>query len=217
MIMGCGLVLGDLFYLTDSLLNREVSNDWRVPREAAYPSRDMRPDGLRAQLYQLYGEGQISEEVFQALRSLAERGQLRAADLAVHRARAARRSAGHNDPAVTNALRGIRSRLAQLAEARIAAEKILADLEAHLAEIDKRAAAKEQAAREVVARDEESARQRLVEKAGLISSRDQITARMEQLRTDLSRLDDLDAQLKVKATELEAVQVRNRLSEEMLK
>lgn len=215
--MGCGSVLGDLFYLTDSFIQRESGNGWRVASDVTFTAYHTPPDDLRAQLYQMYGEGQISEEVFTALRSLAGRSQLRPADLAVHRARAQHRSMGHEDPATANALRGIRSRLTQLAQARASSEKILADLEARLSDIDRRAADKQRAAREVVERDEESARQRLAEKAELGVSRDRLAAQAQALRADLSRLDDLCAQLEAKSMELEAVQARSRLNEEMLK
>jgi hypothetical protein len=165
----------------------------------------------------MYGEGQISEEIFTALRTLADRGQLRPADLAVHRARARHRSAGHGDPVTENALRGIRSRLIQLGQARAASAKVLADLEARLLDIDRRVADKEQAARELVEHDEEFARQRLAEKAELGLSRDRLAAQAQALRADLSRLDDLRAQLEAKSAELEVVQARSRLNEEMLK
>jgi hypothetical protein len=174
----------------------------------------------------MHGEGQITEEVFTALRALADKGQLRPADLAVHRARAAssvfdaqHRPAGRDDPAVTNARRGLHSRLAQLAQARAASEKVLADMEARLAGLDERAVGKELAARDAltVGQDETAARQRLVEKAELTRSRDRLATQAEALRADLARLDDLRAQLEAKALELEAVQARNRLSEEVLK
>jgi len=220
--MSCGSPLGDLFYLADTLLYRTY--DAPLPlggRGAALSlSKGAGYEGdasLRAQLYQMYGEGQISEEVFTALRTLADRGQLRPADLAVHRARAQTRSAGHNDPVAANALRGIRSRLAQLAQARTASEKVLADLEFRLSDIDQRATAKEQAAREIVERDEESARRRLAEKAELGLSRGRLTAQAQALRADLTRLDDLRAQLEAKSVELEAIQARSRLNEEVLK
>lgn len=211
--MGCGLPLGDLFYLTDSLLQQGSRNGSAVARDVA-SSAYRAPDGLLAQLYQMYGDGQISEEVFIALRALAERGQLRPADLAVHRARVQLR---HDDSGITNALRGIRSRLAQLAQARAASEKVLADLEARLSEIDQRAADKEHSARKILARDEQSARRRLAEKAELNLSRDRLAAQAEALHADLRRLDDLRAQLEAKSIELEAVQARSRLQEEMLK
>lgn len=217
--MGCGSVLGDLFYLTDAALSR---GEWRVTSDpsaslgAGSPPATRHPS-LTAQLYQMYGEGQINEEVFTALRTLADRGQLRPADLAVHHARAGRRSPNHAAPVTGNALRGIRSRLTQLAQARAASEKVLADLEARLSDIDARAVDKEQAAREIVERDEESARRRLAEKAELGLSRDRLDSQAQALRADLSRLDDLRAQLEAKSLELEAIEARSRMNEEMLK
>ncbi|MDP1548235.1 MAG: hypothetical protein Q8L87_19650 [Anaerolineales bacterium] len=215
--MSCGSPLGDLFYLADSLLDHGANNGWRVTSDATFSTRRIPPDDLHARLYQMYGEGKISEEVFAALQTLADRGQLRPADLAVHRARAGHRPAGHDDPVVATALRGIRSRLAQLAQARASSEKVLADLEARLLDTDQRAADKEQAAREIIERDEEFARQRLAEKAELSLNRDRLAAQALALRADLSRLDDLRAQLEAKSVELEAVQARSRLNEEMLK
>lgn len=211
--MGCGSPLGDLFYLADTLLYHTSNSPLPISGrgigiESDYP--------LRAQLYQMYGEDQISEEVFTALRILADRGQLRPADLAVHRSRVTQRSAGHGDPVTANALRGIRSRLTQLAQVRAASEKVLADLKAQLSDINQRMDDKELAAREIVARDEESARQRLAEKAGLGLSRDRLAHQVKAIQTDLSRLEDLCAQLEAKSIELEAVQARSRLNEEML-
>ena len=218
--MGCGSPLGDLFYLADTLLD---------PRPLPLPRSGggERGEGgaLRAELYQMHGEGQISQEVFTALRALADRGQLRPADLAVHRARARRCPVNGDDvetsrrDVCTNALRGVRSRLTQLAQARAASEKVLADLEARLAGLDERIVGKEQAARDALAaeRDEAAARQRLAEKAEFASSRDRLAAQAQALRADLARLDDLRAQLEAKAAELEAVQARSSLSEEVLK
>ena len=212
--MSCGSPLGDLFYLADTLLYRTYDSPLPLGGRGAGYEGDA---SLRTQLYQMYGEGQISEEVFTALRTLADRNQLRPADLAVHRARAQHSSAGHDDPVAATALRGIRSRLAQLAQARTSSEKVLADLEARLLDIDQRAADKKQAAREIIERDEEFARQRLTEKAELGLNRDHLAAQAQALRADLSRLDDLRAQLEAKSVELEAVQARSRLNEEMLK
>jgi len=212
--MGCGSPLGDLFYLADTLLYRTYDSPLLPSGRGPGYEGDA---SLRARLYQMYGDGQISEEVFTALRTLADRGQLRPADLAVHRARAQHRSVEHGDPVTANALRGIRSRLTQLAQVRAASEKVLADLEAQLLDINQRMDDKEQAARRIIERDEESARQRLAEKAELGLSRDRLAPQVDALQTDLSRLEDLRAQLEAKSIELEAVQARGRLNEEMLK
>src|SRR5512134_1787246 len=159
--MGCGSPLGDLFYLADAVLYYSYP---AAPPPAESVSAG---DDLRAQLYQLYGEGQIAEEVFTALRALADRGQLRPADLAVHRA-LARRSGGN--AALAAALRGVRARLARLTEARTASARVLADLEARQAGLDRRVAEKEDAARESLNVDEDAARARLAEKIELIRS-----------------------------------------------
>lgn len=227
--MGCGSPLGDLFYLADSLLYRVSGEEWRVPRAASFVTRHPSPvthhSALVTQLYQMYGEGQITEEVFTALRALADTGQLRPADLAVHRARPAsgifdarQRPVERGDVEVTNALRGIRSRLAQLSQARAASEKVLADLEARLAGLGERAVGKEQAARDALTfgQDETVARQRLTEKAEFARSRDRLAAQAEALRADLARLEDLRTQLEARAAELEVVQARRRLAEEVL-
>jgi hypothetical protein len=229
--MGCGSPLGDLFYLADALIVGSYS--WQaashspalseqVRRELVRPAwtrgvGDDPKDDLRARLYRMHGEGQISEEVFQALRALAERGQLRPADLAVHLARARKGSHVRGDAAIENALRGVRSRLAQLAQTRAGSEKVLADLKNHLADLDERVAAKEQAARRTVAQDEEIARQRLAEKAELASSRARLESQAQALHADLDRLDDLCSQLAAKSAELESMQARIQLNQEMLK
>lgn len=69
-VLGCGSLLGDLFYLADALLD--------CPSPAA-GERGLGGDGLRTELYQMYGEGQIAEVVFTALRALADREVLRLA------------------------------------------------------------------------------------------------------------------------------------------
>ncbi|MBI4768906.1 MAG: hypothetical protein HY784_00465 [Chloroflexi bacterium] len=213
--MGCGSPLGDLFYLADSLLEPYPHpHPLPLPRSGGGERGVGVGVGLRAQLYQMYGDGEIGEEVFTALRALADRGQLRPADLAVHRARARQRPAERGDVEVTNALRGIRSRLAGLAQARAASEKVLADLKARLAGLDERAAGKEQAARDALAvgQDESAARLRLAEKAELARSRDRLATQAEALRADLARLDNLRAQLEARAAELEAVRARGELA-----
>jgi len=213
--MSCGSPLGDLFYLADALLYRSYDSP-----SPLHPSPDESGAGgkrLRGQLYQLYGEGQIGEEVFTALRTLADRGQLRPADLAVHRARSRGTSSGPGDPVMVSALRGVRSRLTQLGQTRASSGSVLNDLESRLAALDDRIAAKEQAARQTAGRDDEAARQRLAEKMELVESRERLATQAVALKADLSRLDDLCAQLETKAADLEAVQARSRLSEEVLK
>jgi chromosome segregation ATPase len=209
--MGCGSPLGDLFYLADSLLYR--SHDSSPPLERGGVGSESGED-LRSRLYRMYGDGLISEEVFDALRALADRGQLRSADLAVHLARARRGQTERGDPAVANALSGIRSRLARLLQARTISEKALADLDARLEDLDQRIAVKKQAARQIVAHDEAAARRHLSQKAELASSRQRLASQAQALREDLARLDDLRAQLAAKAAELEAVQARSQLNME---
>ncbi len=220
--MSCGSPLGDLFYLADTLLSPSPPaplplNGRGIEAYAGQGRNGERGEGLRARLYNMYGDGQTNEEVFTALRNLADRGQLRPADLAVHQARARRGPKSHDDAAISNAQRGIRSRLTQLAQARASAAKVLVDLETRLAELDGRMAGKEQAARENIEHDEQTARLRLSEKAELASSRDRLSAQAQALGSELNRLDDLRAQLDAKSAELEAAQARSRLNAEMIK
>ncbi len=220
--MSCGSPLGDLFYLADTLLYRPYDSPLPLNGRGAeaYTGQsrsDERGEGLRARLYRMYGDGQINEEVFTALRSLADRGQLRPADLAVHQARARRGQESHDDAAISNAQRGIRSRLTQLAQTRASAGKVLVDLETRLVDIDRRMAGKEEAARENIERDEGTARLRLSEKVELASSRDRLAVQAQALRSELIRLDDLRTQLDAKSAELEAAQARSRLNAEMIK
>ncbi len=212
--MGCGSPLGDLFYLADTLLYRsQVSALPSASEDSSTPSAGQ---VLRGQLYRMYAEGQIDEEVFAALRALADGGQLRAADLAVHRVNARRRDTdSRGDPQVSNALRGIHSRLTGLNETRRASEKVLADLQSRLTDLDRRIAEKEARARASVQTDEPSARARLTEKVELAASRERLASQAEQLRADLSRLDDVCAQLEAKQSELEAVQARDRVAQEV--
>ncbi|GMR09878.1 MAG: hypothetical protein BMS9Abin28_0698 [Anaerolineae bacterium] len=211
--MGCGSVLGDLFYLADSLLQAPTPAGNSRP-DAATSLNPTRGGGeLLAQLYNMYGEGQISEEVFTALQALANRGQLRQADLAVHRAGSRHPRGPRMDQEVTNALRGIRSRLNQLAEARKGSERVLSNLEARTAEMAERMAAKERAARQALGEgDEQIARQRLAEKAELSTSRARLIGQAQALRDELARLTDLRSQLKAKALEMEAVLARGELA-----
>ncbi len=219
--MGCGSPLGDLFYLADTLLYSQSRHAVPLPLSPVSEKgkRGVQGEGLRAQLYRMYGEGQINEEVFTALRALADRGQLRSADLAVHRARGQRHSRPHGDPAVLHALHAIRSRLAQLAEARAGSEKVLSDLKARLTELDERIVGKEQSARGALAveQDEQAARSRLTEKAEFTQSRNRLAEQVQALCADVARLDDLRTQLEAKAVELAAMQTRSRLAEEVLK
>ena len=219
--MSCGSILGDLFYLADSLLDehRVASDEWRggatpsIYHAPPVPLPQLRSKNLLAQLYNMYGEGQINEEVFTALKALADRGKLRSADLAVHHVRAQQSPIPQRNLEVDNAIRGIRSRLIQLERTRITSAGVLADLEAHLSGLEKRMNNKERDARQVIEDDEDIARRRLTEKAELRSSYDRFFSQAQALREDLARLDDLKAQLEAKMTELEAVQARSELTE----
>jgi hypothetical protein len=209
-MLGCRPGLGDLFYVADRLLEGNRAHRDSAPSAApvAWPSR---PD-LTQQLYDMYGRGELSDEAFVALKSLAERGMLRPADLAVHRLKARRRGARPGGGEMVAASRQVQARLARLHEARQASLRILADLEARMVRLLERATGKEQAARELVATDEVAARRLLIEKAELETSRERLAKQARALRDDLARLDDLQAQLEAKAAELEAIGTREDLA-----
>ncbi len=208
-MLGCGPGLGNLFYLADRLLEDNRARRGYAPGAPASP-RPI-PD-LTRQLYDMYGQGELSDEVFAAFKSLAERGALRPADLAVHRVRARRRIPRPEGSETAAALRQVQVRLAQLDEAREASSQTLANLETRMAGLVERATGKEQAARELVATDEEAARRLLMEKAELEASHERLAEQARALRDDLARLDDLRAQLEAKAAELEAVGTREELA-----
>jgi len=209
-MLGCGPGLGNLFYLADRLLedNRARRGSALSAAPVARPSRSE----LTQQLYDMYSRGELSEAAFAALKSLAGRGALRPADLAVHRVKAQRRGPRPGGGETAVALRQVQTRLAQLDEAWEASSQTLADLEARMAGLVERATGKEQAARQLVATDEEAARRLLMEKAELEASRERLAEQAQALRDDLARLDDLRAQLEAKAAELEAVGTREELA-----
>lgn len=209
-MLGCGPGLGRLFYLTDRLL--EENRARRADALRAAPVSPTSRAELTQQLYDMYGRGELSDEVFAAFKSLTEQGALRPTDLAVHRVRARRRRPRPEGSETAAALRQVQARLAQLEEAREASSQTLADLEAQMAGLAERTTGKEQAARQLVATDEETARRLLMEKAELEESRERLAEQAQALRDDLARLDDLQAQLEAKATELEAVGAREELA-----
>lgn len=205
--MGCGSILGDLFYLADSLLEG--------PRTQIPPQIDFRGgnEGLYAQLYRMYGQGQINDDIFNALRVLAAEGNLRPADLAVHRTKTSRRVTYKADSEVQNALRGVHSRLTQLAETRANSEKVLQDLETRIADLDEAVSAREQNARQAVGENNEDiARRHLSEKNDLADNHARLAAQAQALREDLARLDHLRTQLETKAVELDAVRTREEMA-----
>jgi len=209
-MMGLGSALGELFHLVDRVLE-----DNRAHRSslltAAPVTRRAWPE-LKQQLYEMYGRGELSEAAFAALNSLTERGALRPADLAVHRARARRRRGRPGGSETSTALRKVQARLMQLEEAGEASSQTLADLEGRMAGLAERATDKEQAARKLVASDEEAARRLLIVKAELEASRERLAEQAQALREDQARLGDLRAQLEAKASELEAVVAREELA-----
>lgn len=212
--MGCGSALGDLFILADALVQTRAPIPPSASRIPGPEAQELATGDLRSQLYKMHGEGQISEEVFRALRDLADQGKLRSADLAVHRARARRHPPQRKDREVMNALRGIRSRQRQLSEARSRSEKVLAGLEASIAQMEERKANKEETARLAVNEgDDASARLRLTEREEISASLARLTRQAQSLRDDLLRLDGLSSQLEAKEVEMEAVLARGEMAD----
>ena len=211
--MGCGSMLGDLFCLADHLIEpsrRPAASPWQAP----FPAGSTRSgEDLLSDLYRMLGEGQISQEVFSSLRDLADRGQLRRVDVAVHQARGRRRNVYREDTGTQNALQGIRLRQQNLAEARKESERVLTNLRGRIADIDERMAGKENIAREAVGEgDDQIARRRLTEKAQLSSLRDRLHKQLQRLTEDLGRLDEVRAELEAREVELEAVRAREGLA-----
>ena len=133
--------------------------------------------------------------------------------MAVHRAKVSRRATRKVDPEVQNALRGVHSRLTQLAETRANSEKVLKDLETRLASLDEVVAAKKQKARQAIGENNEDiARRHLSEKTDLIENHARLAAQAQALREDLARLAHLRTQLEIKAVELEAVRSREEMA-----
>ena len=211
--MGCGSMLGDLFYLADHLVQPSrgpAASPWQAP----FPAGSTRSgEDLLSDLYRMLGEGQISQEVFSSLRDLADRGQLRRVDVAVHQARGRRRSVHREDTGTQNALQGIRLRRQNLAGVREESERVMSNLVGRIADIDERMAAKENFAREAVGEgDDQAARRRLTEKAQLSSLRDRLHKQVQMLTEDLGRLDEVRAKLEAREVELEAVRAREGLA-----
>ena len=209
-MLGCGPGLSHLFRLADRLLedNRAHVQSALTADPVTRPARR----DLTQQLYDIYGRGQLSEAAFAALKSLAERGALRPADLAVHSARAWRRRGRPEGNETAAAMRKVKARLMHLEQAGQASLQTLANLEARMAGLAERVTHREQAARKLVATDEEAARRLLIEKTELEASRERLAGQAQALRGDLTRLGDLRAQLEAKASELEAVEAREELA-----
>ncbi|MEW5958170.1 MAG: hypothetical protein AB1801_10630 [Chloroflexota bacterium] len=219
-MIGCGSGLYDLFYLTDTLIrdNRAHRDHVQAAPAVLGPATGSRTrestQALVDQLYELAGRGQLSDEAFEALKSLADRGQLRPADLAVHRIKAGRqgRHRAHPEAKQAAALRQVQARLAQLDEARESSAAVLADLESRLDRLAAQIEAKEQDARDRVATDEAAARRILTEKAALTDSYRRLNEQAQALRDDLARLDQMRLQLADRAAEWEAVLARSEIA-----
>ncbi len=218
--------LHHLFYLTDILIrDNQAHRDplqvaLAVPGPATGGRAGESSEALAGQLYEMAGRGELSDEVFQALKALVARGQLRPADLAVHypsgtsQISAGRQGRHRADPDAKQAaaLRQVRARLAQLDEARESSAMVLADLESRLDRLTAQIAAKEQAARDQVATDEVAARRVLTEKAALADSYRRLNEQAQALRDDLTQLDEMRLQLEDRAAELEAVLARSEIA-----
>jgi len=211
--MGCGSMLGDLFYLADHLVQQSrgsAASPWQAPFLAGSTQSG---EDLLSDLYRMLGEGQISQEVFSSLRDLADRSQLRRVDVAVHQTRGRRRSLHREDRGIQNALQGIRLRQQNLAEARKESERVISNLRGRIASIDDRMTGKQNTAREAVGEgDDQTARRRLTEKAQLSSLRDRLHQQLHRLTEDLGRLDEVRAELEAREVELEAVRAREGLA-----
>jgi len=216
-MIGCGSGLYDLFYLTDMLIrdNRARRDPLYVTPAVLSPATGSRAGestkALVDQLYEMAGRGQLGDEAFEALKSLADQGQLRPADLAVHRVKAGRQRHRRANAEEAAALRQVQARLAQLDEARESSAAVLADLESRLDRLASQIAAKEQAARDRVTTDEGAARCALTEKAALADSYHRLNEQAQALRDDLTRLEEMRLQLEDRAAELEAVQARSNI------
>jgi len=216
--MSCGPGLHDLFYLTDMLIrdNRARRDYLQVAPAAPSPATgSWAGESIKAlvdQLYEMVDRGELSDEVFKALKALAARGQLRPADLAVHRVRAGRQVRRRAETEEAAALRQVRARLAQLDDARESSSAVLADLESRLDRLASQIASKEQDARDRVATDEGAARRILTEKAALADSYRRLNEQAQALHDDLARLDEIRLQLEDRAAELEAVLARSEIA-----
>jgi len=217
-MIGCGAGLYDLFYLTDMLIrDNRVHRDHvqAAPAVLGLATSSRARESTKAlvdQLHEMAGRGQLSDEAFEALKSLADRDQLRPADLAVHRVRARRQGHRRTDTEEAAALRQVQARLAQLDEARESSSGALADLESRLDRLASQIEAKEQAARDRVATDEAAARRALTEKAALVDSHRRLNEQAQALRDDLTRLEEMRLQLADRAAELEAVLARSEIA-----
>jgi len=208
--MGCGPDLFRLFDLADTLVRDNRSRRRAIHRPVGQPQ----PSGpsLQEQLYEMYGRGEIDEETFNALKKLAAQGQLRPVDLAVlryERRRKGRRRRRESEEEA--ALRELRARVAQLEEAREASAQVLASLQEQIEDVEARIRKREEAARRVVATDEELARRYLMEKQELLETQARLEAQAQALQADLTRLDELRGTLEAKITELEALRTRQEL------
>jgi len=219
--MGCGPDVFRLFDLADALVRANRSRRYAAYRPVGRPQ----PAGpsLQEQLYDMYGRGELDEKIFQDLKDLAARGQLRPVDLAVlryeraygvaaqhHRRQKARARPPQSEEEV--AIRQLRARIAQLEGAREESSRVLASLQEKIEDVRARAQKREEAARQAVATDEALARRYLTEKQELLGTQARLEEQAQALRDDLARLEKLKGELEAKVTELEALRSRQEIS-----
>ncbi len=204
--MMCGPDVGRLIAIADQLLQHHEKQHVTSPS----PSTVRPPAGeeLWARVMRLYEQGDIDEATLQKYRALAERGALRAVDVAVlqYEVRQRRRAAPLSEE--EQALRQLRTRRARLEAVRRSTERTLEHLLAQIRSLDERIAAKEQAARDAVAHDEEQARRYVEEKLALSATREHLQRQAAALQADLDTLKDVLLQIEAQIAALEAVQQR---------
>lgn len=208
--MGCGPDVFRLFDLADTLVRDNRSRRYEAYRPVGRPQ----PSGPspQEQLYDMYGRGELDEQIFNDLKDLAARGQLRPVDLAVLRYER-RQKVIARPPASEEevAIRQLRARIAQLEGAREESSRVLASLQEKIEDVKARTRKREEAARQVVATDETLARRYLMEKQELVETEARLEEQAQALRDDLVRLDELRGELEAKVMELEALRSRQEI------
>jgi len=220
--MACGSFLGDLFYLTDSLIERQKPVDIRRQGKYTLSSRGhqhqstQRPEeDLLSELNVMYAKGQIGKEIYKELKALALQGQLRRSDLLVHQTRSLSSDYYGKNKEILDRIKGINTRLTQLQIVQKDLNATLDNLELRMKDVEKRINEKETAARQAVNMDDAAARERLLEKAEFQTSYERLQSQAVSLKKDLTELDDLQAQLEAKKAELKAVLIRSAVGEKI--
>ena len=220
--MGCGSILGDLFVLTDSLIERQHPDSARRQGKYTLSSRrhqhqsTQRPEeDLLSELNVMYAKGQIGKEVYRELKTLALQGQLRRSDLLVHQTRSLSSDYYGKNKEIWDTIKGINTRLTQLQMIRKDLNATLDNLAFRMKDLQERINEKESAARHAASENDDLARERLLEKAEFQTSYERLQAQAVSLKKDLAELDDLQAQLEAKKSELKAVLTRASVTEQI--